>query len=369
MIGRVNAKKTKEEPTPTGKKIYGIKRSLTTSSPEWERTDDAIGLTALATHDGTPVQNDFDDIYPWSDIYTYSWQKNTDTEIRYDEPGFNYTDDYVMTKFPEMWIKRWQDDENEYIQISGDEVKGFIKIEPFSVGRYTISGSASGVYSKSGNEPLTNKNITEYRTYAQNIGTNFGIIDWRYFIIQLLYLVEYANYDSQTILGQGVSSVKTYLRGGGCNNLGMKSGCISNNGASSVIYRGIEDIYGNLFQYIDGINIQNKQTYICYEPEKYIVNTFTGDYKPLSYENGSTSGYIKKLGYDENNPLIALPIEVGGSATTYIPDYYASSVSGNCIVLFGGGLNVGTQIGMWYIAIYTSSSTNAFYSSRLMRYK
>ena len=43
-------------------KIYGIKRSLTTSSSAWERIKDAVGLVANAQVGTTPVRNDFDEI-------------------------------------------------------------------------------------------------------------------------------------------------------------------------------------------------------------------------------------------------------------------------------------------------------------------
>lgn len=55
------------------KHIYGVKRNIESSDPAWERIGDSVGLVANATHDGTEVQNDFDNIYPYSDIISYNY--------------------------------------------------------------------------------------------------------------------------------------------------------------------------------------------------------------------------------------------------------------------------------------------------------
>lgn len=350
-------------------KIYGIKRLISQSSPTWERTDDAVGLYAEATHDGSTVKNDFDSLYPWSDIKTVNYDPVQNKVVAYiGDANFSFTHDYVMTIIPEFWYKRWQDDDYEYIQISAEEADGFTKSEEFMIGRYTISGSSSAVYSRSGQSPLCNVNITDFRSYAQKIGIGWGQLDWRHFVIQLLYLVEYANYDSQNILGQGNVNNNSILTSGECNNLGMKSGCLVNNGKHSVIYRGLEDIFGNIFQFVDGINMKSRVAYICYDPSKYADNTFSGNYTAIGYTNGSSNGYIKTLGYDANNPLISLPTASGESSSTYIPDYYYQSI-GNRIVLVGGRYDHGSHAGLWFWGLSnTSSVANTYIGARLLYY-
>ena len=84
----------------------------------------------------------------------------------------------------------------------------------------------------------------------------------------MLYLVEYADYDSQEMLGVGNSYHSGTLgvspsKSGECNSLGMKSGTLNNDGKHSMIYRVIEDIVGNADQFIDGINLKDyKRTLI-----------------------------------------------------------------------------------------------------------
>ncbi len=357
----------------TTNKVYGIRRSLTSNtSPAWERIEDSVGLTANATKNGTAVTNDFDNIYPWSDIITYNYDVTAKAiTAYYGEPTFKFngTNGEVLTRIPEFYYKRYVSNNYEYILISKEKKDGYIKSEQFSVGRYTYSGSASRVYSRSGYEPFRNYNITNARNYARALGDGFGQMDWHYFIIQMLYLVEYANYDCQTMLGQGrtASSNTTPNNSGGCDSLGMRSGCLGNNGTYSVIYRGIEDPYGNIWQFVDGINVQDHKPYICYDASKYAVDTFTGSYHALNYTMPSANAYASKLGYDSNNPLVSLTTEAAGSSTTNMCDYYYQA-DGNRIALVGGHWNVTTHCGLWYWCfVWTGVSAGATVGARLLR--
>ena len=343
--------------------IYGVKRNIESSDPAWERIEDSIGLVANATHDGTEVENDFDNIYPWSDIISYNYDvKGQKITAFYGEPTFKFdgSNGQVMTRIPAFWYKREQkveEDGNtyEYIYIADYAVNGFIKSEQFSVGRYTISGDSSKVYSKSGVEPFTNYTITNARDYAKSLGSEFGILDWRCFLLQLLYLVEYADYNSQNMLGQGRTGRNNHCanNSGGCDSLGMKSGCLGNDGTYSLIYRGIEDIFGNIWQFIDGINIKEYQAYICYDSSQYAVDTFDGAYQKLGYINARKNGYASKLGYDKNHPLISLATETEGSSDTYTTDFQSISstvnedVSEGKIICWGFDWRYAIYSGLW----------------------
>ena len=357
----------------TDNKVYGIRRSLTSNtSPAWERIEDSVGLVANATKNGIAVTNNFDNIYPWSDIITYNYDITAQAiTAYYGDPTFKFngSNGEVLTRIPEFYYKRYVANNYEYILISKEKKDGYIKSEQFSVGRYTYSGSASRVYSRSGYEPFRNYNITNARAYARALGDGFGQMDWHYFIIQMLYLVEYANYDCQTTLGQGrtASSNTTPNNSGGCDSLGMRSGCLGNDGTYSVIYRGIEDPYGNIWQFIDGINIQNHKPYICYDANKYAVDTFTGSYHALNYAMPSANGYASKLGYDSNNPLVSLTTEAAGSSTTNMCDYYYQQ-DGNRIALVGGYWGHVSYAGLWYWYVsWTGTDYNTYVGARLLR--
>jgi prepilin-type N-terminal cleavage/methylation domain-containing protein len=352
---------------------YGVRRKLNAISTEWERIEDSVGLYATAQVGTEEVLNDFDSIYPWSDIISYNYDTTTNQITAYygdDNFKFDGSNGEVLTKIPEFYYKRYQDDTYEYVYISKNALEGYSKSEEFSIGRYTISGSSARVYSKSGVKPLVSTTITNFRTYARNLGTGFGIMDYHYFLIQLLYLVEYADYNSQAKLGLGYANAsnKAAITSGGTDFLGMKSGSVDGTDTASVIYRGIEDIFGNVWQFIDGINIQNNQAYICYDQTQYDSDTFTGCYQKIGYVNASSDGFVSKLGYDLDNPLVAFPIEVNGNNFTGVSDNYMQN-SGNKVALVGGRyISGGLDAGLWYWALSeVSSFPYAHFGARLIK--
>jgi type II secretory pathway pseudopilin PulG len=355
----------------TGSKTYGISRDITSSSSAWTRTEGSVGLVANATKDGTPVQNDFDSLYPWSDIISYNYNTTTNQITAYfGDANFKFdgTNGEVLTYIPEFYYKREVVGNIENIYISQSEEDGYTKSEAFSVGRYEMSYSDSKGHSFSGTVPKVSTNITNFRGYAQALGTGFGQIDWRYFAIQTLYLVEYADYDSQSKLGNGATDLGAALSSGGCDSLGMKSGCLNDDSKHSMIYRGIEDIYGNVWEWVDGINIQNDQAYICYNPSNYAINTINGNYSPLGYLNATSNGYATTLGYDVNNPILALPISTGGDTTSYLCDKYFQAADSR-ILPVGGGYANRADAGLWCFGSDASPwYAGSFNGARLLKY-
>ena len=339
-------------------KIYTVRKQISSSSSALERLNDNVGLVANATHDGSAVVNDFDNIYPWSDIISYNYDtKGQRITAFYGDPTFDFSGNngQVLTRIPKFWYKIWKDGGYYYYSIADNKVDGYIESQQFSVGRYTVSGSSSGVFSRSGQAPFVNYNITNARTYARNVGDRFGILDYHIFLISLLYIVEYADYNSQNKLGKGNINNTAALTSGGCDSLGMKSGCLVNDGKHSVIYRGTEDIYGNIWQFIDGLNVKDHIAYVSYNSSDYAVDKFDGSYKQVGYTTSNTNGWVKELGYDNNNPLIGLATVVGGSESTYVTDYYWQN-SGNRIARFGGYWGNGTYCGFWYWSLDNGSS-------------
>lgn len=438
--------------------LYGIKRKVNdNTSSAWERIEDSVGLVAKATKNGEEVQNDFDNRYPWSEIISYNYNvEEKKINAYYGDPTFKFdgSNGEVLTRIPEFYWKREIIDGYEYIYISDYAIAGFNKSEEFSVGRYDACIDEDGkLHSYSGYSPSTNKNITQHRDAAKLLSDEFCMIDYRYFMLQLLYLVEYANYNSQSQLGNGIVSMrytasdKAIIAGettntiviatndyfkvgqqiaigttvdgvsickdrtiteiaeyskdttegtaitfdgepvniaigniihacaqkeGGCDSLGMKSGCLVNDSQHAVIYRGIENIFGNVFNWIDGLNIQEYQAYICRNPEEYISDKFEAPYNKLGYVNcNERNMYIKKLGFDEKNPDIALPIEIGGGAgsSSGMCDFYTSS-EGNRVALVGGLFSFGAYAGLWFwFCNFSSTSSYLYCGARLLKYQ
>lgn len=435
-------------------KNYGIRRKIVDNVvSKWERICDNIGLVANATKNGDEVQNDFDNLYPWSDIITYNYDTtNKKITAYYGEPGFEFdgSNGEVLTRIPEFWYKREVKGDYEYIYISDYNRAGYKHSKEFSVGRYGISVDAEGnAHSYSGTIPAYNKTIAAFRTLATAVGEDFCQMDTRYFILQLLYLVEYADYNSQSKLGNGVVNMSTpkalltenavnriivsssanfyvgrtvsigtsdawnasvaaertitniedysngsitgkaiYFDGdavniavgnclwgigqksGQCDELGMRSGTLNNDSCHSMIYRGIENILGNMYQFVDGLNIKDYVAYVCDDPSKYVSDKFEAPYKKVGYTNYQTKDvYISKLGYDENYPEIALPVEANGSSGTGTCDYYTCE-AGNRIALVGGAFGSGTAAGLFiWVCNYASSPSHWSFGARLLKYQ
>ncbi len=397
--------------------IYGIKRDTNSTSTGWERIEASIGLEANAvlpesgatTTANTDVKNDFDKIYPWSNIRSYNYDASKKKVTAwYGDSNFKFdgSNGEVLTFIPGFYYKREVVNEVEYQYISKYEQSGYSYSEPFSVGRYKISRASSlsntssndngkielmaqqngyvdagsfdinteNISSRSGSKPLTSQKIGYFREYASKLGSDFSILDYHYYVLQMLYLVEYADYDSQTKLGKGVTNSNGGAILGETDELGMKSGTLINDGAHSMIYRGIEDIYGNTFDFLDGINIRNYQAYINYDFTTYESDVFAGNYQALGYVNVNGSGFITKLGYDSNNPLIGLPTEIDatntdGSNPTGIKDAYIAT-TGDLILLVGGAYAYSSNTGLWISSAASGSADDDYaVGSRLVRHQ
>ena len=118
-------------------------------------------------------------------------------------------------------------------------------------------------------------------------------------------------------------------------------------GRRAVRFLWIEDWFGNMWQFRDGVNIQNRQHFCCNKRSSYADDTYTGDYQKLGYVCATNEGYIKKMGFDSLHPEYEMPVEAGGGADSYVGDYYYSS-EGGTLVLSGGHVGDGTDAGPFY---------------------
>jgi len=117
----------------------------------------------------------------------------------------------------------------------------------------------------------------------------------------------------------------------------------------------------------DGINIKALQAYVCSNPENYEFDVFENSYNKIGYINvDANMKYIKKIGYDANNPSIQLPIEIEGSSETYTTDFYHSQSTADLIVLVGGyfskagGSQKNSGLWNWHCRTQSSKSNDTF---------
>ena len=178
--------------------------------------------------------------------------------------------------------------------------------------------------------------------------------------------MEFADWNSQAQIGRGyVDGNSSAINSGATDSMSYHTGRPSGtDGKTAVQYRHIENPWGNVWEWIDGANFNNRAAYICTNPANYADDT-TSNYTSAGVTLCS-SGWIKDLGLSNTFPWAFLPDANGGSETTYIPDYVNSS-SGWRVLMVGGGWNYGSNAGLFYFnANNSSSNSNGNIGARLL---
>ena len=231
--------------------------------------------------------------------------------------------------------------------------------------------SVSGVY------PLVGVTRDECRDLAANVGTGFRQQDfWLTCAVQLLYLVEYGTFYSQNELGAGNTngsyvgsssnqSDSPHTIAGASNALGNAStdgtqpSAGAKPGTAYMSYRGIENFYGNCFNFVDGFNIGivvDRDAFVSNNDADFADDTST-NYTDLGITMASANGFVQNIA---DVPGAFLPNDTtGASSSTYLTDYFYQS-TGNRVALFGGTADAGSgHAGVFYWYVNQSSSSSS----------
>ena len=428
-------------------KQYGIRRTLNASSTLLERLNDGIGLVANVPTDDGAAQNDFDAVYPFSQIKECIIDATGRVHYKGDPTYAAAIGDW-MVEVPLYYVKdvRTETTQDEYFsafKLDGYRIpKDFIRedgtvCQKIYYGRFKTGKDGTADVSRPGLVPSNYRDLASFRTGARAKGAGWQEIGINYVkdFLHKLYKIEFANLNSQTVFGPGITSVRytsidtavlaetavnrfvtttaiaanfnvgnvvnigTSLGGnnvasmrvitainaldasnseivfdgaavniaigniivmvaqktGQTINLQKPSGKLSGiSGRTSFKWRGIEDPFGNLYEWVDGVLINDNKGYICNKPSLF-ASSLTADYKPLSYTNANTDGYPFEMGYDENYPEAQFPIAVGAGSSTGYADYYYQN-TGLRGALFGGSAADGAGAGLSYWFLYDSPS-------------
>ena len=206
------------------------------------------------------------------------------------------------------------------------------------------------------------------RTNSKNKGSKWGQYDFAsWCAVWLLYLVEFADWNSQATIGVGICNGSSMSNTGGTDGMSYHTGTAasSRTATGAVQYRNIENPYGNIWEWIDGVNFSDGTVYVCTTPANYADDTTAG------YTNAGTkvqsNGFIKAIGLSSTAPWAFFPTEVGGSETIYIPDY-AYCHSGWRVLMVGGNYSNSTgNVGLFnFNANNASSNSNSNVGARLL---
>ena len=360
-------------------KIFGVSwdyNNQNTALTRLKKADDPSKLVNVdIDSDPSPAtaggsgSSPFDAYMPWSGMEVYNITNNS-VGPKKGTGGFSLSTDTVVF-VPEFYFKV-EDDPSGHkrrFYVADKPKSGFTK-HPGSgvyVGRYNTSGAQNTQASVTGKAPLVSISRKDARTGVAQKGTGWQLYDYAsWCAVWLLFLVEFANWDSQTVLGKGYTdSNSAVTQTGATDSMNYHTGqSAGTDGKNHIQYRNIEDPYGNCWEWIDGINFGERKAYICTDPSKYKDDVST-DYT----DTGVTlceSGWIKGLGMSTQAPWAFLPDTNGGSATTFVPDYVYSD-AGWQVLMVGGNYGNGTYAGLWFFYASNSSSySDTFIGARLL---
>lgn len=330
--------------------IYGVEWDGT-GTTVWSRTDAAELFTdpEPAVNNGTG-SSPFDDIMPWSGMVT-----SEDPEAG------------TLVAIPKFWYKWTRSGNGMKLQISNGPEDGFLvspahadrgdgygERDVIYVGRYHCGSSYK---SQTGVQPVTNITRSTARVSIHALGADIYQWDWATrWTIMMLYLVEYANWNSQAAIGYGCSpSSKKF-------NMGLTDAMQYHTGTSAASrttygccqYRRIEGLWDNVYDWVDGIYFSGANVYCILNPDDY--SDTTGG--TLVGQRATNSGWISAWtdpsavdGYE----WALYPDAVNGSQSTFVTDYCSYNASG-VVLLVGGFYSQGQDRGLFCAAGYGAAS-------------
>jgi hypothetical protein len=227
--------------------------------------------------------------------------------------------------------------------------------------------SVSGVY------PLVGVQRSECRTLASNIGSGWHQQDfWLSSAVQLLYLVEYGDFNSQAVLGAGNTN-GSYLASssnqndsphtiagasnswGNFSTDGTQPSAGAKPGTAYMSYRGIENFFGNCWNWVDGLNIlTNHQAWVTNNYLDFVDNVSTNMRFLGSVANAN--GFVVDI-IDADGAFLPSNTS-GGSSSTFLTDNYFQT-TGNRVALLGGNADSGSNAGAFFWRLADVSSFRA----------
>jgi hypothetical protein len=353
---------------------YGIRWYYKAKSPTLERLYDSENFTFQAKSATQNYHSDFDGKPIYKDIKTCNVVNGVVTAYE-GETGFTRsgTNGDVMVEIPKFWYKVEASGTYRDFVISDIPLDGFLVaprhmacddypngLDKIYVGAYEAT---SGFKSVSGVAPFVNKTRAQFRAGFANRGAGYCQADWAtQFELEILMMVETASLNTQSAVGNGNAISSAAVNTGGTDNLGAVTGTAGSN--NPVVWRGIENLWGNVNEWRDGINFDNVDIYVCLNPSKFADYTAT-NYTKIGYSKLQRDGHISETGFDTNNPWVQIPTVVSGSSSTYLCDYYYYN-SGWTVASVGGNWTSDSNAGLFSLYAYGSSNSLYYIGSRLL---
>ena len=336
--------------------IYGASWDGT-STTRWSRTDEAAEFTdpvpyfAGASSYGSP----FDTLQPWAGM------------VKSERTGG------TMVAIPKFWYKLTQNGRGMSIQIADRAVEGY-SVSPAHMDRGDGHGERDVVYVGRYHSTGDYKSVTGHDTRGNvtRSGCRSGIhalgaTIWQYdfammFTIWLLYLVEFADWNSQAKIGYGCGSVATTVSVGYTDSMPYHTGTTKSSRTTYGIgtqYRNIEGLWDNSFDWCDGCYYNSNGLNIILNPANF--SDSSGGTAVGVPSNGYPSAFtVKTTG---GFPLF-IPTAANGDSKTYSCDYWSFSSSSPCLCV-GGSYYQYANYGVFYVYCDRASGDSGNVGCRL----
>ena len=348
--------------------IYGAEWDGT-STTAWSRTDDSALFTdPVPQHaDGnggwTQGSSPFDTLQPWAGM----------TKINHASAG-------VVVKIPKFWYKITQSGAGLKIQIADGEVDGF-SVSPAHMDRGDGEGERDEVMvgryhccntdykSATGDTPKVNVTRPAARSGIHNLGSDIWQMDFATrFTLWLLYIVEFADWNSQAKIGGGCAPAGSTSA---VRNMGYTDGMTYHTGTDQTTigaevyggtqYRNIEGLWDNCYDWLDGCYNNANGLNLILDPSSFSDDT--GGTSVGIPSNGWPAAFTKKEVSGTFPMFIASA--TGGSGATYSCDSWYFGASGPCVYA-GGNYGQGQILGLFCLNYTSVSGSSANRGCRLL---
>lgn len=335
--------------------IYGASWDGT-STTKWSRTDEAAEFTdpvpyvAGASSYGSP----FDTLQPWAGM------------VKNERTGG------TMVSIPKFWYKLTQNGRGISIQIADHAVEGY-SVSPAHMDRGDGHGErdvvyigryhCNGTYKSGTGSPRVNMTRSSARSNIHNLGSTIWQSDFAMrFTLWLLYIVEFADWNSQAKIGYGCGNNSSPQSMGYTDSMPYHTGTTQSSRTTygcGTQYRNIEGLWDNCYDWCDG----------CY----YNINGLNIILNPANFSDssGGTAVGVPSNGYPSafavkatgGYPLF-IPTAANGSAETYSCDFWGFGSSYPCLYV-GGSYDQSANRGLFYVNYSSVSNTYGSIGCRL----
>lgn len=287
-----------------------------------------------------------------------------------------------VVAIPKYWYRVAKDGNILSIEIADGEKEGF-SVSPAHMDRGDGKGERDVIYvgryhcgetackSVTGDLPKVKQTRAQFREAIHSLGDNVWQFDFAtYWTIAMLYLVEFANWDTQSMVGAGCGDGKAAVASGYTDAMTYHTGTNLADRATygnGVQYRWIEGLWDNVADWVDGYYQSNLAVNIIMNPAEssdatggvYIglvpgIHGWITDWTVPSANGYSWAMLPSRL--DANEEAIV--------GTRNMSGFY----SGGTVLVFGGGFDVPDPVyGLFCLyGIARASDSAAYVGARLL---